>query len=65
MQVMAVRQAALVLLSSLATLPAHKAYPSAPAVLAATLPLLDDHKRLVRAAAVACRNAWFLLRASS
>jgi DNA repair/transcription protein MET18/MMS19 len=59
---MAVRQRVLRNLTALAALPARTVYPHAPTVLRVLAACLDDRKRLVRQAAVACRNAWFLLR---
>jgi len=56
-----VRCASLDCLASVGNLPEMKIYRQVPNVLRELAPVLDDHKRIVRAAAVKCSNRWHLI----
>ena len=58
---MRTRIAALECLTASATLPASRIFPLAERVIRELGVVLDDRKRLVRAEAVKCRSAWFLI----
>ncbi|XP_031554301.1 MMS19 nucleotide excision repair protein homolog isoform X2 [Actinia tenebrosa] len=61
---MKVRIEAIKCLGAMTTLPHHVVYVYKSKVIKSLSSSLDDHKRFVRAAAVTCRNEWFLLGAS-
>ena len=61
---MAVRANVLECLSCIAALPEHKVFPLASRVIKALRPVLDDHKRIVRAEAVKCCSKWYLIGGS-
>lgn len=56
---------ALHVLSLLAQLPFHQLFPLRDRVVRELAPALDDHKRRVRRAAVACKNQWIMLSGHS
>lgn len=49
------------ILSAITKYPAFQILPFSQDVLFGLQPALDDHKRLVRSAAVLARNQWFLI----
>lgn len=56
-----IRIMALRCLLSLSKYPTYLLIPFKQDVLYSTIPALDDHKRLVRSAAVEARTRWFLI----
>jgi len=61
---MKIRIRSLQVLERCTQLPFHEIYPFTQTITSHLQHCLDDRKRLVRQAAVACRNAWFLLNSS-
>lgn len=58
-----IRINAIEILTAIASYPTFVVLPFAQDVLFGLQPALDDHKRIVRSAAVSARNKWFLVGA--